>query len=185
MAGLPWPGWAPPDAEAWLKNAFADPPRAARTRKAVGHKQKYSECYGRRRWDSSLPVRRRDRLTQRRSHTRPAGASPFRGGPGWLSCLPIEELERTTDHRTWRLASEVNVARHRRQRGRQPQPRRKGYPLSISLQDQKAHGLFIRRVSCRKPLHGNGKRLPLFFRFASNFASAPQVSLLSRQRTEN
>jgi hypothetical protein len=41
MAGLPWPGWAPPDAEAWLENAFADPTRAARTLKAVGHEQNY------------------------------------------------------------------------------------------------------------------------------------------------
>jgi hypothetical protein len=49
MAGLPWPGWAPPDAEAWLANAFSDPTRAARTGKAVCHEQKSLEPYGRRR----------------------------------------------------------------------------------------------------------------------------------------
>jgi len=52
MAGLPWPGWAPPDAEAWLAIAFPDPVRAARTGKAICLKQKSLETYGRWRWDS-------------------------------------------------------------------------------------------------------------------------------------
>jgi len=63
-----------------------------------------------------MPVRNHDRLTARQPRAPPDDDPRLHGRRGRWCCLSVGDLKRKVGHATWRLASNVNVARSRLRR---------------------------------------------------------------------